>query len=54
MQPNWLNYPEFLSGPNKASTDAQNWLIPFLFKLLLDGQLLVTEDSLLISTKYSH
>ena len=24
MPPKWLNYPEFVSGPNKATTDAQN------------------------------
>ena len=24
MQPKWLNYPEFLSGPNLATTDARN------------------------------
>ena len=24
MPPKWLNYPEFLSGPDKATIDAQN------------------------------
>ena len=33
MPPKWMNYPEFLSGPNKATTDVQNLLHLNGFKL---------------------